>query len=325
MFSTKNYKEYTVEYIHKNISELDVYRHYLPDVEINKKISSPFRKDSDPSFILYWYGNTLFFKDFGINKSGDIIVFVKLMENCNYYQAVRYVVDNIIKVPLGLTNKKMLLGIEPNKSKIIRVAYRDWLKHDIEYWNKYCITNETLVKYHVKPISHYWVDEYLFNCEEYSYAYHFGNYKYKIYQPFSSNFKWSSNTNQSIIQGYTQLPEKGELLIITKALKDVMVLQELGYTAIAPQAESIILNEQTIKHLYTKFRNIVSFMDYDNSGIHNAWMLRKLYKIQPIFLTEKLWSRKKGYKQCKDISDFIKKYSKLETENLLKKLIYGSI
>jgi hypothetical protein len=61
-------------------------------------------------------------------------------------------------------------------------------------------------------------------------------------------------------------------------------------------------------------------MDYDNSGIHLAWMMRKLYNIQPLFFTDKLWNRKGGYKGAKDISDYRKLYGYEQTKQLIEQL-----
>ena len=58
-------------------------------------------------------------------------------------------------------------------------------------------------------------------------------------------------------------------------------------------------------------------MDYDNTGIHLAWQMRKLYNIKPLFFTEGLWKRKQGYKGCKDSSDFRKLFGKDELKNLI--------
>src|SRR5690606_12979161 len=69
--------------------------------------------------------------------------------------------------------------------------------------------------------------------------------KFKIYRPFSPDkkYKWLSNTRIDNIQGMKQLPERGELLIITSSLKDCMVLRVLGYYAIAPMGEGMIIPE----------------------------------------------------------------------------------
>lgn len=50
------------------------------------------------------------------------------------------------------------------------------------------------------------------------------------------------------------LPESGDILIITKALKDVMVLYEYGIPAIAPCSENLFITEAQYNHLKERFK-----------------------------------------------------------------------
>ena len=48
------------------------------------------------------------------------------------------------------------------------------------------------------------------------------NSKFKIYRPLNSKYtKWRTNLEITDIQGYAQLPDTNDLLIITKSLKDI--------------------------------------------------------------------------------------------------------
>jgi hypothetical protein len=116
------------------------------------------------------------------------------------------------------------------------------------------------------------------------------------------------------------LPESGELLVITKSFKDIGTLYEQGIPSIAPQAESILLPENIIDELKSRFKTIYSLMDYDNTGIHLAWKMRKLYGIKPLFFTYGTWSRKQGYEGAKDISDFRKEFGYEQTKQLIEQL-----
>ena len=74
--------------------------------------------------------------------------------------------------------------------------------------------------------------------------------KFKIYRPLASKYtKWRTNLTTSDVQGLAQIPEKGDLLIITKSLKDVMVLYEMGYTAISAASETTFIPEDIISGL----------------------------------------------------------------------------
>ena len=68
-----------------------------------------------------------------------------------------------------------------------------------------------------------------------------------------------SNWKSSQIQGAKQLPkEGGDILVITKSLKDCMTLYGLGITAIAPNSENLFITEAQYKKLKTKFKHIYS-------------------------------------------------------------------
>ena len=52
----------------------------------------------------------------------------------------------------------------------------------------------------------------------------------------------------SLLHGSSQL-KPADTLIITKSMKDVMVLHEMGYQAASPMAENVIPSEETMADL----------------------------------------------------------------------------
>ena len=127
--------------------------------------------------------------------------------------------------------------------------------------------------------------------------------KFKLYRPLSTTFKWLAKTNKNVLWGLTQLPLQGKLLVITKSLKDVMVLHELGIPAICPNSESTNIPNGMLKEY------IVSFYDYDNAGIQAALKLDIPY----MFLFK-----------SKDLSDYYKKHGKLSSYRMLKRILSKS-
>ena len=81
----------------------------------------------------------------------------------------------------------------------------------------------------------------------------------KIYRPHSltRKDKWRNNCGTYDLQGLAQLPDKGKLLIITKSLKDIMVLYEYGYTAVAPQSEHSSIPTSLMENLKGRFDKII--------------------------------------------------------------------
>ena len=148
------------------------------------------------------------------------------------------------------------------EATIIQKKKRPWNKDDAKFWSKYLVSKKILTMFGVEPISHFWVNNNRFTCKSITYAFKFKN-RYKIYSPYEDKNKWLSNTNKTDVQGYNQLPNKGERLIITSSLKDVMCLYAAGYNAIAMQSEMQIPSEKLISELTTRFNTIEILYDND--------------------------------------------------------------
>lgn len=113
-----------------------------------------------------------------------------------------------------------------------------------------------------------------------------------------------------ILECWDQLPDSGDILIITKSKKDVMTLYEAGYNAIAVKAESVIVSENSAELLNSRFSNIYTWFDNDDTG-------NKFSEIQ---------NEKYGWKTLvfpkeypKDPSDFVKKYDLNKLKEFIKK------
>jgi len=210
--------------------------------------------------------------------------------------------------------------VEKQKTSI-RVKRRPWCRNTSSFWRDYGITRQGVNKFKTYPAEMVWLNSepiYKYHPDNPAYIYHFNNHNYQIYIPFAKKpYPRFLISNGSMIHGFEQLPLQGDLCIITKSRKDIMCLDTFGIPSIAPIAESVILPEDIIEIVKHRFTNVVSLMDYDNTGIHNAWIMRKLYGIKPLFFAEKVWGRKLGYRKAKDFSDFRKLYGKEETQKLI--------
>ena len=153
----------------------------------------------------------------------------------------------------------------------------------------------------VEPISYFWINGNRFTCKSVSYVFKFKN-RYKIYSPYEDKNKWLSNTKKTDIQGYAQLPEKGNKLIITSSLKDVMCLYAAGYYSIAMQSEMQIPDEKLISELKNRFNTIEILYDNDFDNVNNpgqtmAKKICDLYGFNNICIPSKFG--------CKDPSDLV--------------------
>ena len=136
-----------------------------------------------------------------------------------------------------------------------------------------------------------------------------------FHSPYEEENKWLSNTKKTDVQGYIQLPDKGEKLIITSSLKDVMCLYAAGYNAIAMQSEMQIPHESLISELKDRFKVIEVLYDNDfdkesNPGQRVASQICDLYGFNNICIPSEFKS--------KDPSDLI---SNVGNFNELKNII----
>ena len=178
-----------------------------------------------------------------------------------------------------------------------------FLKKDIKWWEQFCATEYLLNKNEIYCCHKVWINGNLFHTYKYDdpvYAYKFDD-RCKIYRPFAERKKkWRSNCKNTDINGYKQLPETGELLIITKAMKDVLTLTSMDYNVISPQAEYPVLPEKLVKELKERFTRIVVFYDNDEAGVQNSIRLTTDIEADYVNIPQGM---------PKDPSDYVKKYS----------------
>lgn len=315
--STKKKEPLTIEYILSKVSEYDIYASYIGQFKPGLIYNSPFRKDTNPSFGVFLSKRTgkLLFKDHGSGVCGDVIKFVREITGISNYNDV---LQEIVR-KLKITNKTVLKSTKPIESKetIIGIVRQAFTEIDKNYWGSYHITMPTLEKFNVHSIKYYLCNgivKGIYKDENPMYAYKVYN-NFKIYRPLGDKFtKWRNNLTDIDVQGYAQLPKKGNLLIITKSLKDVMVLHEMGYNAVSPSSESTFIPDIVLNDLKKRFKTILICFDRDVPGVQN---MRKVSLKTGLkgFLVHKSF-------KAKDISDAVKTNGFESVKDWLKKLLW---
>lgn len=315
--STKKKEPLTIEYILSKVSEYDIYASYIGQFKPGLIYNSPFRKDTNPSFGVFLSKRTgkLLFKDHGSGVCGDVIKFVREITGISNYNEV---LQEIVR-RLKITNKTVLKSTKPIESKetVIGIVRQAFTKIDEQYWGSYHISMPTLEKYNVHSIKYYLCNgivKGIYKDENPMYAYKVYN-NFKIYRPLGDKFtKWRNNLTEFDVQGYAQLPKKGNLLIITKSLKDVMVLHEMGYNAVSPSSESTFIPDVVLNDLKKRFKHILLCFDRDIAGVSN---MRKVSLKTGLngFLVHKSF-------KAKDISDAVKTNGFESVHDWLKKLLW---
>ena len=308
----------TLDDILSKVTEYDIYSRYIGHFKIGLIYNSPFRKDKNPSFGIFYSKKSgrLLFKDHGTGECGDVIKFVSLYTGITNYNDI---LNRIVK-DLNITNNTVLKVSKEYKiptETVIGVVRQDWTDVDKQYWSQFGITIDTLKKFNVSSIKYYLCNgivKAIYKDTNPMYAYKVYNH-FKIYRPLADKYtKWRNNLQEYDIQGFQQLPKKGDLLIITKSLKDVMCLYEMGYTAISPASESTFIPHKVLDMLKSNFKRILICFDRDIAGVKN---MRKISLKTGLngFLVHKKY-------KSKDISDAVKNNGFEEIKQWLNKILY---
>ena len=293
----------TLDYILSKVTEYDIYAHYLGQFKVGMIYQSPFRKDKNPSFGIFYSKRTkqLLFKDHGTGECGNVIKFVQLYTGkTNYNDILQDIVAKLNITPeTKLDSSKQYI---PSTETVIGIVRQEFTDTDIKYWNQFNISTKTLKKFNVNSIKYYLcngVVKGIYKPENPMYAYKVYN-NFKVYRPLGDKYtKWRNNLTEYDVQGYEQLPKKGDICIITKSLKDVMCLHEMGIPAISPSSESTWLPDTVLEDILKRFKRILICFDRDGPGVRNLRKISLKTGLEP-FLVHKKW-------KAKDISDAIAK------------------
>ena len=346
--SNNSADELTIGNILKRVSEVVLWRYYIgSSFRLDKTFSAPYRPDDKASFSLkYDYRGRLMFKDFGRpGMYGDIFNYLQKVYNISFIESLERVNEDF---KLGLINQTIYVIAKGNTKSnnkeiskeevekllkfekkfketqsqiLIQAVTRKWEEEDLAYWKKFGISKETLDKYFVFPANKVFKNKqliYTYNPNNPCYVYYFPKSKHvKCYLPLSldkSKRFFGNVNNLEDIQGYYQCDIKNgdrenKLLILTKSMKDVMLLREFGYDAVALHGESHRFEDDFIRHIKKYYGKIVSLYDRDKAGILGAKRLWKEHNIKAFFI------QKKWY--CKDISDMFMTYERNIVEDFL--------
>lgn len=318
----------------EKVSDYNIFKYYYKDFKVNALISSPFRKDKNPSCRIFLapISGRLLFKDFGTNFTGDVFVFLEKYLNMDRHSVYdRVVVDFGLENYFRIHSDNLIKGKTPEiitqdsikdlvqNSVNIQIKVREWNALDLGYWEGFNVSQETLIKYRVFPISFMFINGEIYSVDSFSYAYleyKDGEARYKIYQPKSKRLKWVNNLIEGTLSGWEQMHDKSDYLIIASSLKDAMCIHDLGYTnVLAPQTENYTFKPHIVEALKERFKTIYVFYDNDEPGLKAAERMNILYGFKTI--TTKT-------KKYKDPSDFYKALGRDKLLECIKKQLNGT-
>ena len=293
----------TKETVLSKVSQEELMEMYLgikPDT--HGKYANPLREDHEPGCVFYYSGDNLYFHDFAKGWTWDCFNVVQEKYNINFYRALQRI-NRDYDLNFRPTRTKAARLAPPRQKFLMQIVPTKWTDETYAYWKEYKIYKKTLKKFNVYNVKNVWVDKRLYYRATttnpiFGYVFPTTN-RVKLYRPLSPDpsFKWRSNTSKQDIFGYEQLPKTGNLLLIVSSLKDLMVLDQLGYVGIAFQSEIGSLDSTLREELESRFKKIITIYDNDATGIEKAKSLGYEYIVPT--LKDVADMAKDNYPRCK--------------------------
>jgi hypothetical protein len=257
------------------------------------------------------------YKDFATGDEGSCFDLVMKLFNVSFPEALQKVNSDftlLLDSSKELVKSNIQIRQEAPKFKIKRKNFNETEKY---FWLKFGIDERTLMKFNVSSIEEYSTTSKFgktytnkSSSNRFIFAYEDINWV-KLYKPLDEKkykFQYLGTKEQGFIFGWKQLPEKGELLIITGGEKDVMTLTAKGFNAISLNSETATLPKNIIDELKHRFKTILVLYDNDKTGVEQSKILADSYVLYRLVLPT---LKNNG----KDISDFFANGETLEKFN----------
>jgi len=322
MFSIQ--PEITKEVLLRRYPEEQYMSHYLGIPVTKKLFKSTLRIDHRETCSFYRSDKAgLRYKDFGDGTNFNFIDIVMHLNKCSFSKALRIIAndfgicreDNLdVSVPKFIYTGELIDEKEPCD---IKVEIKEFSKKELEWWDTFGVGHELLKEgrvYSIKSVFLNNIPSYFSSEKCPIYGYFLGHDDnrelWKIYFPTKLKYRFLLNTSK--LQGLHLLPKKGELVIVTKSMKDILTLRGLGFYAISAQSENSYLKKEQFEALKKRFTHVIFWYDADRPGMKAMKTLRNMYRALFYWIPS-------NYKS-KDISDFHKKYGRDKTKLFLDNL-----
>ena len=319
----------TPQAVLNKISEYDIFRFYMPDKnwKINNATLSPFRNESNPSFVIGNKRGFLSFIDFGdTSKRGDCFTFVKMLFNLSSIDDVLRMIDKDFGLGfLAGTSTDKYKSIQKEykqpedlgkRYSLIQVVTRKFTKEELAYWNQYYQSLDDLRANNVYSIKEMFLNRKRFPLREtdlrFGYLY---DGHWKIYRPFGDKkSKWVPNNVPITAMDGREDIKNCNVAFINKSKKDYMVMKKVFPCCCAVQNEGVAcFSDENVEYLKANSdRQILSF-DADDVGVKNSQMITKLFDFEYANVPRKYLTE-----GIKDWADLAKEHGLEAIESYLK-------
>lgn len=229
-----------------------------------------------------------------------------------------------------------------HKKLNIELVVRNWNEYDKEYWGKFGVPLQYLNINFIYPVEQYYINrkinpepKYFYNANDPCYGYCLGQdrsgvYNIKLYFPNRNKTVTRFITNCNHLEGIYNLDKTDyDIIVITKSTKDRVSLgaailrinslyggvdKKVGVINIPHETYKLRQNEfDWLKGKLSNRGKIVSLMDNDSTGKHEAIWLRNNYQITPLLIPVIYCA--------KDFAELVSKHKFDEVVNLIKQTI----
>lgn len=268
------------------------------NVSVGEKFCNPLRigkVDRHPNVVLNYNsdGILLMWDNADTNFKGvSVFEIGKNRYNCSYKEFLQKAYYELLKNYNIPSNSFFQKEVQIPKKKFftIKTKSRIWNNFfDKDLWFVGGITKKLLKLEGLFPISTYWSKDpkssmgilNMYKCIRPTYCLKIGD-KVKIIQPAWKGEKSSFLTNiQYEIGGNSEFKDF-DLLLITKSIKDYLILLLLGYNVRYVPSETYPLTKELIE-LCSKFKRVIFLYDNDETGIRELEVIkRKTTKVKAL-------------------------------------------
>ena len=311
------------------ITEYDIFRWYMPDKswKLNRVTYSPYRNESNPSFIIGNKNGNLSFIDFAdTSRRGDCFEFVKTLHNLSSMDDVLKLIDRDFHLGIasGVVTEEYKKIVSEYKQpedlgkrySLIQVITRKFNNDELAYWNSYHQSLQDLRDNNVYAVKKVYLNKSLFAIKdnELTFGYFYDGH-WKIYRPFADKkIKWvPNNVPITTMDGKTDIKDC-KIAFINKSKKDYMVMKKLFPCSCAVQNEGLgCFSAENVEYLRANSEKQILSFDSDVTGVTNSQQITKVFgfgylNVPKKYLTEGI----------KDWADLAKIHGMEVIENYLK-------
>jgi hypothetical protein len=329
MITGRKKTKLTMQSVLDKITEYDIFRWYMPDKswKLNRVTYSPYRNESNPSFIIGNKNGNLSFIDFAdTSRRGDCFEFVKTLHNLSSMDDVLKLIDRDFH--LGIASgvvteeyKKIVSAYKQpedlgKRYSLIQVITRKFNNDELAYWNSYHQSLQDLRDNNVYAIKKVFLNKSLFAIKENELTFgYFYDGHWKIYRPFADKkVKWVPNNVPITAMDGKEDIKDCQTAFINKSKKDYMVMKKLFPCSCAVQNEGLgCFSAENVEYLRANSEKQILSFDSDVTGVTNSQQITKVFgfgylNVPKKYLTEGI----------KDWADLAKIHGMEVIENYLK-------